>query len=142
MNDAQIWGTGLHAWLEALACGEPPPPRPPALDAARWSELERLARAMIESAALRRFFDPALHRWAASEVEFVLPDGSLGRIDRLVEFDDEIWILDYKSGEGAGFAEEYAEQLQRYAESVRLIRPGKTPCAALLRPDGRLDRLF
>lgn len=142
MNDAQVWGTGLHAWLEALACGEPPPPRPPTLDAARWSELERLARAMIESAALRRFFDPALYRWAASEVEFVLPDGSLGRIDRLVEFDDEIWILDYKSGEGAGFAEEYAEQLSRYAESVRLIRPGKTPCAALLRPDGRLDRLF
>jgi ATP-dependent helicase/nuclease subunit A len=139
-DSAQRWGTGLHAWLEALGCDEPPPPRPAGLDAAQWSELERLARKLVHSDGLRRFFDPARYRRAASELEFVLPDGSPGRIDRLVEFDDEIWILDYKSGQGDGYADAYAEQLDRYAAAVRLIRPGKVVCAALIRPDGRLDR--
>jgi ATP-dependent helicase/nuclease subunit A len=94
---------------------------------------------MVASDGLRRFFDPAQHRWAASELEFVLPDGRLGRIDRLVEFDDEIWILDYKSGPGDAFAEAYAGQLDAYVAAVGLIRPGKPVRAALVRPDGRLD---
>jgi ATP-dependent helicase/nuclease subunit A len=99
---------------------------PAGLDAAQWRELESIARRLVASDGLRRFFDPAQHRWAASELEFVLPDGNLGRIDRLVEFDDEIWILDYKSGPGDAFAEAYAGQLDAYVAAVGLIRPGKT----------------
>jgi ATP-dependent helicase/nuclease subunit A len=139
MLDAQIWGIGLHAWLEALACGEPPPARPSGLDATRWRELESIARRLVSSALLRRFFDPALHLWAASELEFVLPDGRLGRIDRLVEFADDIWILDYKSGLNDEFAAAYAEQLATYVDAVRHVRPGKILRAALITPDGRLD---
>ncbi len=142
LTDEQRWGTGLHAWLEALASGEPPPARPAGLDAARWSELERTARALVASPALRRFFDPAEHLWAACEIEFVLPDGSLGRVDRLVELDDALWVLDYKSGGDGPHAQAYAEQLARYADAVALIRPGKPLRAALLRADGRLDVLI
>jgi len=29
--------------------------------------------------------------------------GELRRIDRLVEFDDEVWVLDYKSGNNVRF---------------------------------------
>ncbi len=139
---SQLWGTGLHAWLEALACGEPPPARLPGLDVAQWQELEVIARQLFARESLQRFFDSAQYLRAASELEFVLPDGSLGRMDRMVEFDDEIWILDYKSGEGAGYADAYAQQLTAYAEAVRLIRPGKALHAALVKPDGRLDILF
>ena len=88
-------------------------------DAAQWRELESIARGMVASDGLRRFFDPAQHRWAASELEFVLPDGSLGRIDRLVEFDDEVWILDYKSGPGDAFAEAYASAPETLGPNVR-----------------------
>lgn len=139
MLDAQVWGIGLHAWLEALACGEPPPARPSGLDATRWRELESIARRLVSSELLRRFFDPALHLWAASELEFVLPDGRPGRIDRLVEFADDIWILDYKSGVNDEFAAAYAEQLAGYVDAVRHVRPGKVLRAALITPDGRLD---
>lgn len=139
LNDEQLWGTGLHAWLESLANGEPPPPRPAGLEVARWAELEGIARSLVASDGLQRFFVPALHRWSASEVEFVLPDGSLGRIDRLVEFDDEIWVLDYKSGRSAAHAARYAEQLDQYVRAVSAIRPGKPVRAALIRPDGVLD---
>ena len=139
LQGAQIWGTGLHAWLEAIACGEPSPGCLPGLDATQWRELESIARRLVASDGMRRFFDPAQHRWAASELEFALPDGNVGRIDRLVEFDDEIWILDYKSGPGDAFAEAYAGQLDAYVSAVSLIRPGKPVRAALVRPDGRLD---
>jgi ATP-dependent helicase/nuclease subunit A len=139
LQGAQIWGTGLHAWLEAIACGEPSPGCLPGLDATQWRELESIARRLVASDGMRRFFDPAQHRWAASELEFALPDGSLGRIDRLVEFEDEIWILDYKSGPGDAFAEAYAGQLDAYVAAVGLIRPGKPVRAALVRPDGWLD---
>lgn len=142
LTDARIWGNGLHVWLESLACGEPPPQRPSGLDEARWGELERIARGLVADSTLGRFFDPSQYRWAASELEFVLPDGVVGRIDRLVEFDDEIWVLDYKSGQASGRAEEYADQLRVYAAAVAAIRPGVAVRGALLRPDGQLHTLF
>ncbi|HEY9193770.1 MAG TPA: 3'-5' exonuclease, partial [Methyloversatilis sp.] len=142
LQPEQLWGTGLHAWLEALGCDEPAPARLPGLDAAQWSELESIARRLVSSDDLRRFFDPALHVRAASEIEFVLPDGSVGRIDRLVEFESDIWVLDYKSGAGSGYEQDYAAQLLRYVDAVRLIRPGKPLRAALVRPDGGLDIRF
>jgi ATP-dependent helicase/nuclease subunit A len=142
LDPIQLWGVGLHSWLEALAGGEPSPARPAGLDAAQWRELETIARRLVASDALQRFFDPALHRWSANELEFVLPDGQPGRIDRLVEFDDDIWILDYKSGQGDRFAETYEAQLAGYARAVAAIRPGKVVHAALIRPDGAFDVRF
>jgi ATP-dependent helicase/nuclease subunit A len=139
---AQLWGIGLHSWLEALGCGDPPPARPAGLDPAQWRELEAMARRLVASDGLQRFFDPAQYRWSANELEFVLPDGRTGRIDRLVEFDDDIWILDYKSGQGERFADAYTAQLAGYADAVASIKPGKMVHAALIRPDGALDVRF
>ncbi len=31
---------------------------------------------------------------------YINAKGALKRIDRLVEFDDEVWVLDYKLGDG------------------------------------------
>jgi ATP-dependent helicase/nuclease subunit A len=44
---------------------------------------------------LERFFNPALHRWARNEMEIVSASGVM-RLDRVVMFDDEVWVLDYK----------------------------------------------
>ncbi|WP_026224691.1 UvrD-helicase domain-containing protein [Methyloversatilis thermotolerans] len=141
MNDAQIWGSGLHAWLEALTNGEPAPPRPAGLDARQWNELEGAARMLIARPPLRRFFDPALYRQAQNEVEFVLTDGRIGRMDRLVEFDEDIWIIDYKSGFSESFADGYVEQMRGYADAVSQLLPGKPVRAALLGPDGELRQI-
>ncbi len=36
---------------------------------------------------------------AHNELAYVAESGDLRRIDRLVEFDDAVWVLDYKTGD-------------------------------------------
>ena len=56
-----------------------------------------VAERVLSAPTLRRFFDPAQYRRAWNEIELTGGDGALLRLDRLVEFDAELWVLDYKS---------------------------------------------
>jgi ATP-dependent helicase/nuclease subunit A len=89
-------GSLLHAWLERrLQC---------------WSEADlraRLgedpvvaaqARTLLAIPELAPAFDPGRHRRAHNEMECLDAQGRLLRMDRVVEFDDQVWVLDYKSG--------------------------------------------
>lgn len=133
------FGTALHAWLERLAAAEAPPLRPLDVGIEVWVQAEQAARRLLQSPSLRRFFDPLGLVWAANELEYLLPDGSVGRMDRVVEFDDSIWILDYKSGrpEEALLAS-YREQLSRYRDVMQSLRADKPVRCALLLTDGSL----
>ena len=51
------------------------------------AEVENAVRAMVESPALRRFFDPARYRNALNEVEYASDDGEVRRINK----DDATW---------------------------------------------------
>lgn len=62
-------------------------------------------------------------------------------MDRLVEFDEDIWIIDYKSGFSESFADGYVEQMRGYADAVSQLLPGKPVRAALLGPDGELRQI-
>jgi ATP-dependent helicase/nuclease subunit A len=53
--------------------------------------------------------------WSANEVELMDRDGALLRIDRLVEFEDDCWVLDYKWQLPPGALADYRRQVQRYA---------------------------
>ena len=89
---AQVYGIALHRLLEILA-GSPDaalPARPAALSPQQWDALLATARSLLSAPDLQRFFDPARYRRAMNEVEFALPDGRVGRIDRVVETEDEI----------------------------------------------------
>jgi ATP-dependent helicase/nuclease subunit A len=93
--------------------------------AADAAALEAAARSLAAMPALRRFYDPAQYRRAANEVPLIDPAGNVLRIDRLVEFDDAVWILDYKTTQRvtaddvARAAAVHRPQLERYREAVR-----------------------
>ncbi|MES2353228.1 MAG: UvrD-helicase domain-containing protein [Pseudomonadota bacterium] len=105
-----------------------------------FDELYDLARNVIENPLLRRFYDPAHYRRAFNEVEYVGRNGEVRRIDRLVEFEDCVWILDYKSGTHT--QENYKTQLNEYRRAMRDLYPAKMVHCGLIFKDGRLDEVF
>ena len=129
-NNAGLdFGTAMHAWLEASLSGLPVPAVSDAVKAA--------AEALLARPALRRFFDPQQYLRAANESALLRSDGKLGRLDRWVEFDDEIWVLDYKSGSpDAALLPQYAAQLELYKTAITRILPGKPVRGLLVFTDG------
>ncbi len=140
-------GIWLHALLQYLT------PPSPALSRT-WGEREELqqrlgipsdemeplwqqAQALLSSPELARFFDAKHYRNACNEMPYVNAIGELKRIDRLVEFDDEVWVLDYKLGDSEDVAR-YRAQMQEYRAAMQSVYAGKTVRCALLLADGVL----
>jgi ATP-dependent helicase/nuclease subunit A len=75
-----------------------------------------------------------------------LPDGRViaGTVDRLLVGDEEIQVIDFKTGrvppEQAQIPASHQAQMSAYAEALRVIFPGRTVRAALLYTSG--PRLF
>ncbi|OFZ69591.1 MAG: hypothetical protein A2Z01_08125 [Betaproteobacteria bacterium RBG_16_58_11] len=96
-----------------------------------FETLWREAQAILGAAHLTRFFDPAHYRRAWNELPFLTANGDFLRIDRLVEFEHEIWVLDYKSTEAATeatlaqAAKPHRAQLQNYLNAMQALFPGK-----------------
>jgi ATP-dependent helicase/nuclease subunit A len=140
-SSGMAWGTRLHAALDWLSAHAAPQPaaRPPGISAADWPALRQAAQAMMDAPKLREFFDPARYRRALNEVEFALPDGGAGRIDRLVEREDGLWVLDYKSGAAdEGLLAGYRTQLEAYRQAVSALFPDRPVRCALVFTDGGL----
>jgi ATP-dependent helicase/nuclease subunit A len=97
------------------------------------------AQALVAAPALARFFDPAQFVRASNEVAFAASSGNLYRIDRLVEFDDEIWVLDYKTGDARetvdGRIEEYLAQVGHYRQALQQAFPRLAVRAAIVFAD-------
>ncbi|MDO6386805.1 exodeoxyribonuclease V subunit beta [Uliginosibacterium sp. 31-12] len=119
------FGTALHGWLEAHCAGWPLPK----VD----TLVEQAARKLLARPALTRFFDPAQYQRAGNETSFVGHDGKPGRIDRWVECEDAIWVLDYKSGHAPADAllADYRLQIAGYRALLTSVFVGK-PVKALL----------
>lgn len=98
-----------------------------------------LAERLLATPALQRFFDPALFRRAWNEIDISGSDGTLRRIDRLVESDDGLWVLDYKSsGSDTLRLDAYRAQVADYARAVAVVFPGRAVRGVLVFADGRL----
>ncbi|MBV6407419.1 MAG: ATP-dependent helicase/nuclease subunit A [Rhodocyclaceae bacterium] len=133
------YGARLHAALDWLSAGGEAGRPPPAVPADEWPAFRTAARAILEAPRLRDFFDPACHLRALNEAEFALPDGSVGRIDRLVELPGSWWVLDYKSGRPeAGLLETYRRQMEHYRVALTAMFPGKPVRCGLILGDGAL----
>jgi ATP-dependent helicase/nuclease subunit A len=52
-----------------------------------------------------------------------------------VEFDDEVWVLDYKLGDSEDAAR-YRAQMQEYQAAMQLVYAGNTVRCALVFADG------
>ena len=85
------------------------------------------------------FFDSARYRRTWNEIELADRDGRLLRIDRLVELDDALWVLDYKSSSGeTARLDAYREQVRGYCRVLADIFPDRTIHGALVFADAEL----
>ncbi|HEY5994094.1 MAG TPA: UvrD-helicase domain-containing protein [Gallionellaceae bacterium] len=146
-------GIRLHALLQHMTS-----PRPPAgegqgergskealqhrlnIPHAEMAELWPQAQALLAAPELARFFDAGLYRAASNEMPYVNAAGELKRIDRLVEFEQEVWVLDYKMGESEDAAR-YRKQMEEYRAAMRAIYAGKQVRCALVYAGGVLKEV-
>ena len=110
------------------------------IPSAEMESLWQQAQHLLALPNLQRYFDPQHYLSANNEMPYVNARGELKRIDRLVEFDDEVWVLDYKTGESADLAQ-YRAQLAEYRSAMQAVYAGKTVRCALLFADGVLSEV-
>ena len=95
-----------------------------------------VAERVLGAPDLQRFFDPALHRRAWNEVELTTGDGLVQRLDRLVEFDDAFWVVDYKSSRSdTARLDDYRLQVTQYCQAVARIFQDRAVHGALVFAD-------
>lgn len=142
-------GILLHALMERVTAPSCWPVRVPPPDiAARWLDCTladaavscRHALCILSQASLRRFFDPSFFHNAENELD-MMADGELMRMDRVVWFAGEIWILDYKRSVGPADLDIYGLQLSRYRKVLQRVMPDQVIRIALIGFDGRLWQL-
>jgi ATP-dependent helicase/nuclease subunit A len=142
-------GVWLHALLQHLAPSLNPSSEaggkresqqrlgiPPNEMDALWQQAQHL----LISPQLTRFFDPQQYLSACNETPYVNAAGEMKRIDRLVEFDDEVWVLDYKLGDSGNTAH-YRAQMEEYRSAMQAVYTGKAIRCALLFADGVLHEM-
>jgi len=98
------------------------------------------AQQLLASKQLARFFDPKQYQSACNEMPYVNAQGELKRIDRLVEFDDEVWVLDYKLGD-ADDPTRHGAQMREYRDAMRSVYADKAVRSALVFANGMLDEV-
>jgi len=147
-NPAAAAGELFHACLEHLA--PPGVPRDlPALAAGlglatELDAIESAARTLLAQPHLARFFDPAQYRRAHNELALLDGHGRLQRLDRVVERDDSVWLIDYKTGDDslglsdAELAERHGAQLAGYRALLAGLYPAVPLHTVLLLGNGRL----
>ena len=142
-------GLALHGLLERITdSGVWPAQLPDVATVARWlacsADLAQVARTqaavILAQPALQRFFDPARYRAARNEMD-VIADGRLMRLDRVVIFDDEVWVLDYKRAFLDVERAKYIAQLAQYRAALQPVFHDRKLRSALITVDGQLWEL-
>ena len=133
-------GVALHAALQWLAQARDEGAAPPddirlargiAVAGADLTGLREVVAAAFAAPALQRFFDPACFVEARNELELVSAAGTR-RIDRMVRFDAEVWVLDYKRQAPAEFIDAYRTQVREYMQLVGALYPGLAVFGAII----------
>ena len=99
------------------------------------------ARQLMTDPGLARLFDPSRYLRALDEWPIVTAGGELRRVDRMVELEDQVWVLDYKTGSratvaGSPLEAEYRAQVQVYCAALRSVFPTKPVFGLVLFADG------
>ncbi len=132
-------GIAIHAALEMMATEKSVLLRGVNKSNAFSDEVSAMAEKIFNAPALRRFFDARQFVAAHNEIEIALEvDRELlaHRIDRLVEFEREVWVLDYKTGHG-NVALHHA-QIVAYCAAVEPLYRGKAIFGAVIDASGAL----
>lgn len=138
-------GTWLHALLQHLSvpgavADQAALQAQCAIPDAEMSALWQQAQALLAQPQLQRYFDAAQHRSAYNEIPYVNAQGELKRIDRLVEFEEEVWVLDYKMSVSHDTAP-YRAQMAEYRSAMQSVYVSKTVRCALIFADGALSEM-
>ncbi|WP_394780634.1 UvrD-helicase domain-containing protein [Undibacterium sp.] len=150
-SEEQQEGIALHALMERLT-QQPkgwPLVLPEAEAIASWlpcpaglaATIRRQAHAILNHPQLERYFNPKHFVHARNEMD-ILFEQQLLRLDRVVVFEDEVWILDYKRRLLDMERADYSEQLQLYAHALAEIFAGKRIRGALVLSDGQLVEML
>jgi ATP-dependent helicase/nuclease subunit A len=105
------------------------------------AEASPIVRKMLGAPQTAHFFDPSHYVKAWNELEVIDHQGRLFRIDRLVELESRITILDYKLSIpdlSDALWGEYADQVRHYKQLVQGLRPDKSVKSCLVDAQGRL----
>jgi ATP-dependent helicase/nuclease subunit A len=139
------FGVHVHAWLEGITEGldETELRSRLAVDQFAAEKITTMARRILSLPELAPAFDAKRHLRARNELEFLDQGGRVARIDRLVEFDAEVWVLDYKTGgldepDPVRRAESHLAQMAGYRAAALALYPGKAVRVALVFGDGRV----
>jgi ATP-dependent helicase/nuclease subunit A len=143
---AARYGTQFHALMERLTGGAPggrdAVQRELDLSEREFAPLWEQAQRVLAAPGLARFFDPGQFKRAANEVSYMIETGEVRRIDRLVEFDDEMWVLDYKTGDARSveplLLEQYRAQITDYCAAMRRLHARQQVSGAIVFADGEM----
>ncbi len=106
----------------------------------KMDALWQQAQHILTQKSLQKFFAPQHYLAALNELPYINAQGELRRIDRLVEFENEVWVLDYKTGEANNPAR-HSTQMQEYRDAIQAIYAGKTVRCGLLFASGELHEI-
>ncbi|GGC76510.1 double-strand break repair helicase AddA [Undibacterium terreum] len=148
-SEEQVEGIALHALMERLTQQAWPVTVPDAAAIADWLPcamnvavaIRRQAAGILDQPELERYFNPAHFIHARNEMD-VLFEQQLLRLDRVVVFDDEVWVLDYKRRLLEMERADYRQQLADYGRALAEVFAGKRIRGALIVGDGRLEEML
>ena len=145
-------GTNFHKLLEFLTADSNNPAKPPmpseqevmnwlGVDQAHAQKLITRTKAVLEAPELKRYLTSGQWIQAWNELDIASEEGKSYRMDRLVELDDHLAIIDYKltiPGIGTEKYEKYRKQLQGYQTELTRIRKDKPNKAFLISAEGKM----
>jgi ATP-dependent helicase/nuclease subunit A len=105
---------------------------------------DKVVQMLANESVQKLVFDSRI-RYSWEELDLVTTDGKFMRIDRLLETDDVLVILDYKlslSGIDESLFADYQEQMFGYRNALRQLRDDKPIKAYLLSAAGEVHELL
>ncbi len=140
MSAEQSFGVQVHAILEARAVAT----GGAGVGAnSNNGAAHEVAEKILSAPALQKFFDASQFVAAHNEVEIGIAgaEAMTQRIDRVVEFATQVWVLDYKTGQDIAH-ENYRAQVAGYCEAMKSVYRGKVIRGALIDANAVLHEVY
>jgi len=114
------------------------------IDQERAKKLRERVQLVMDAPILKPYLTDNQWIQAWNEIDIADEQGKSYRMDRLVEFDDHLAILDYKltiPEEGSEAHNKYRTQLHNYKQELGRIRPDKPAKAYLISARGEIKKI-
>jgi ATP-dependent helicase/nuclease subunit A len=148
-------GTNFHKLLEFLtidSSNQTKPDMPSEQEVMNWLDIDQAhakqvierTQKVLEAPELSKYLSSGQWVAAWNELDIASKEGKSYRMDRLVELDDHLVIIDYKltiPELGSEKYEKYRKQLQGYQAELTRIRQDKPNKAYLISSEGKIHQI-